>query len=158
MITAGIVISVSGNLNVLMLAASRLLYAMGVGGELPRSLGHVHPQFRTPSVAVIVTTVMMLAFVLSGTFTYLITISVMVRLVGYIVTCAALVELRRRQDAPRAAFMLHGGVAIAVLAIAVCVWLLSNSTLREARHTAIAAAVGLAIYSLQRWVLQRRTT
>jgi APA family basic amino acid/polyamine antiporter len=152
MITVGIVISVGGNLNVLILAASRLLFAMGERGELPRELAVVHPRFRTPAVAVLVTTAVMLVLVLSGTFTYLITISVMVRLVGYIVTCSALPVLRRRAGAPAAMFLLRGGVAIAIAGIAVCVWLLSNSTFREAWHTLIAAAVGLAIYGLHRWL------
>ena len=47
-------------------------------------------------------------------------------------------------------FRMPAGVAVAVAGVLVCLWLLSNSTLREGRDTAIAAAVGLALYWLNR--------
>lgn len=37
----------------LLMGASRLLYAMGVSGMLPRWFGHIHPKYRTPSHAVL---------------------------------------------------------------------------------------------------------
>jgi amino acid transporter len=99
LITAGIVVSLAGNLNVLILAASRMLYAMAEHGELPAPLASVHAGFRTPAIAVIVTTAIMLALTLSGTFSYLITISVLSRLVTYIATCSARHRHRDRRRA-----------------------------------------------------------
>jgi hypothetical protein len=61
-------------------------------------------------------------------------------------TAGALPVLRRSQLAPEAKFRLPGGVAVAVAAIGLGLWLLSNSTLREARDTAIAAGIGLTVY------------
>ena len=55
MITAGIVISLAGNLNVLILAASRVVFAMGENGELPRSFSYVDPKRHVPVVAVLST-------------------------------------------------------------------------------------------------------
>jgi len=144
------VISLAGNLNVLILSASRVLFAMGEGGELPGSLASIHPRFRTPATAVILTTVVMLALTLSGTFVYLLTLSILSRLVTYLVTCGALLVLRRRPSAPAAGFRLPAGPAIAVAGIAIGIWLLSKSSLREARDTAIAAAAGLSLYWLNR--------
>jgi amino acid transporter len=37
-------------------AAVRVFYAMGRAGSMPAMLGHVHPRFRTPSVAILVQT------------------------------------------------------------------------------------------------------
>jgi amino acid transporter len=148
MITAGIVVSLAGNLNVLILAASRTIFAMAEGNALPAGFAAVHPRFRTPVPAVLATTAVMLALALSRTFIYLVTISTVARLVYYVATCGALPLLRRRPNAPPSAFLLRGGSFIACAAIALCLWLLSNASLQEIRDTAIALAAGLAVYAL----------
>jgi amino acid transporter len=152
MITVGIVVSLAGNLNVLMLSASRIIFAMAEHGELPAHLAAIHPRHRTPSLAVLATAAIMLGLTLSGTFLWLLTLSTLARLVAYMATAGALPVLRRSPEAPEAKFRLRGGVAIAVAAIGLGLWLLSNSTLREARDTAIAAGIGLALYySYRTW-------
>jgi hypothetical protein len=50
------------------------------------------------------------------------------------------------------AFKVRGGPIIAVAALILAVWLLANSTLREAVTAVIAAAVGMVIYSAYRIV------
>jgi amino acid transporter len=151
MITAGILVSLAGNLNVLILAASRTIFAMAEGGALPAGLAAVHPRFRTPAVAVLATTAVMLALALSHTFIYLVTVSTVARLVTYFATCGALPVLRRRRGgAPATGFRLRGGIWISAAAMALCLWLLSNASLTEARDTAIAAALGFVIYGVYR--------
>src|SRR5262249_22931968 len=145
----GIMVSLAGNLNVLILAASRMLFAMSEGGALPASLSWVHPRFRTPPVAVIATTAVMLALALSRTFEALVSISVVARLVTYFATCCALPVLRRRAGSA-GAFLLPGGVWIAVAGMVLCVWLVSNAKLTEARDAAIAAAAGFVIFAAYR--------
>ena len=146
LITLGVVVSLGGNLNVLLLTGSRMLFAMAEGGQLPRSLAAVHPRFRTPVVSILTTGAVTLALSLSGTFIYLLTISTLSRLITYLVTCAALPILRHRKSAAPPAFRLPGGSAIAYSGVVLCLWLLSNSTWREARDTAIAVLVGAGVY------------
>jgi amino acid transporter len=150
MITAGMIVALAGNLNVLILAASRMIFAMAEGGTLPAGLATVHPRFRTPAAAVLATTAVMLTLALSRTFLYLVTVSTVARLVTYLATCGALPLLRRRGKAPPTAFRVPGGVWIAAAAMALCLWLVSNATLTEARDTAIAAAAGFVIYGVYR--------
>jgi amino acid transporter len=150
MITGGIVISLAGNLNALILAASRVLFAMAEHGDLPTALAAIHPRFRTPTTAVILTAAIMLSMAISGTFVYLVTLSTVVRLVTYFATCGALPILRRREKTPSAAYRVPCGTAVAVAGMLVCAWLVSNCTLREARDAALAAAVGLVIHWVHR--------
>ena len=150
MITTGIVLSLSGNLNILILSASRVMFAMAEHDQLPAWLAKVHPRFRTPAATVVVAGAVNLALTLSGTFIYLVAISTISRLITYMITCSALPVLRRRVNVPKAMFHAPGGVAAAVLAVLICIWLLTNSTFVEARDTGIAIAVGLAIYVLHR--------
>jgi hypothetical protein len=46
--------------------------------------------------------------------------------------------------------MLPAGVPLAIVSMVLGVWLLSNSTLRDARDTLIAVSVGLIVYGLNR--------
>jgi amino acid transporter len=150
LISAGIIVSIIGNLNVLILAASRLTFAMGEGGELPRLLGRTHRRFRTPHIAILITVAVMLALTLWSTFSAQVKISAITRLLSYAVTCAALIGLRRRSDAPPALFNAPVGVALAVASLALAAWLLSNSTGEDARDTGIAAAIGIVIFLAHR--------
>jgi amino acid transporter len=88
----------------------------------------------------------MLGLTLSGTFLWLLTLSTLARIVAYMATAGALPVLRRAPLAPAAKFHLPGGVAVSIAAIGLGLWLLSNSTLREARDTALAVGIGLAVY------------
>ncbi len=145
-ISAGVIVSIIGNLNVLILAGSRLPFAMSEGGELPRVFSATHNRFRTPHIAILITTAVMLALTLWSTFSKQVSLSVIARLLSYGVTCAALLVFRRNKNMRPAMFKAPAGVAVAVIALALAAWLLSNSPLLDARDSAIAAAVGLLIY------------
>jgi amino acid transporter len=150
-ISAGVIVSIFGNLNVLILAGSRLPFAMAEGRELPRIVSATHRRFRTPYVAILITTAVMLVLTLWSTFTKQLTLSAIARLLSYGVTCAALPVLRSKSETPPAMFKAPAGVAVSILALALAAWLLSNSTWLDARDSAIAAAIGLAIYFAYRW-------
>jgi APA family basic amino acid/polyamine antiporter len=154
-IAAGAITSVIGNLNVNILTSPRILFAMSSQRELPQSLSSVHKRFRTPHVAIVVTASLMLALTLSSTLIYALTVSTIARLLAYAATCAALPTLRRRKNAPAALFMVPGGTTISVVAVLLCIWLLSNSTLIEARDSAFAVAAGIAVFLVYKWSIRK---
>ncbi|MEP6818592.1 MAG: amino acid permease, partial [bacterium] len=145
-IAAGAVISVLGNLNVNILTTPRILFAMSTHREIPQALSSVHARYRTPHVAILVTAGLMLALTLSSSLIYALTVSTIARLFAYAATCVALPTLRHQKGAPQPMVMIPGGIVISVLAVLLSIWLLSNSTLTEARDSAIALAAGVAIY------------
>lgn len=155
-ISAGALVSITGNLNVLILAGSRLPFAMSERGELPQILSSTHKRFRTPHAAILLTCAVMLALTLWSTFTQAVTLSAIVRLLAYGATCAALPALRRKSEAPQALFKAPAGLLVSVAALLLSAWLLSNSKLSEARDTAIAATLGLLIYGAYRAIGSRR--
>lgn len=150
-ISAGALVSILGNLNVVLLAGSRLPFTMAGRRELPAFIGSVHRRFRTPHVSIIITAGFMLAMTLSGTFVYAATISAIARLLTYAASCAALPILRRRERESPALFHAPAGVALSMIALALTAWLLANSKLHEARDAAIAGAIGLIVYFLYRF-------
>ena len=154
-ISAGAIISITGNLNILLLSGSRLPFAMAEQKQLPAFVGSIHRQFFTPWVSILITAGLMLFLTLKSSFVAALTISTIARLVTYGATCLALPMFRRKEETPAAGFRLPGGTIIAILSLLLIVWLLLNATLQEAKAAAIAGAVGLAIYGAY-WVYSRK--
>jgi len=149
-ISAAAVVSITGNVNGQMLATSRTIFAMAEQKQLPGKLAVIHRRFHTPFISVLCSATVMLALALSGTFVQLLTLSVITRLIFYVTTCAALPVFRRDSRVPNAAFKIPAGLPIATLSVAICFWLLSNTTSRDGLITMIAAAVGLIVHLLYR--------
>ena len=145
-ISAGAIISITGNLNILVLSGSRVPFAMAEQKQLPGAISRVHTKFSTPYMAILFTAVVMLFLTLKSSFVAALTISAIARLITYAATCVALVILRRKKTVPEARFHLPGGIVISILSLVLIVWLLSNSTAQEAKVAATAAAVGLLIH------------
>lgn len=130
MITIGAVFSTSGNNMGQALSGSRNLFALAEQGDLPRWFGDVHPRYRTPIHAIVVTSGVALVLAITGSFVTMAAASAISRLLVYVMTCASAIRLR----APRfqghvppaetggvvmkpAVFLLPGGAAIPALAI-----------------------------------------
>ena len=145
-ISAGAIVSISGNLNIVLLGGSRIPFAMAEQRQLPQFVGAVHKRFATPYLSILLTSAVILVLSLQSSFLAALTVSTIARLITYGATCAALPFFRRRKDMPRAVFHLPGGVFIAILCLVLVVWLLANSTKQEAITAALAAAVGLIIF------------
>jgi basic amino acid/polyamine antiporter, APA family len=154
-ISAGAIISITGNLNILLLSGSRLPFAMAEQKQLPAFVGSVHRQFFTPWVSILITAGLMLFLTLKSSFVAALTISTIARLVTYGATCLTLPLFRGGRNVRAAMFRLPGGTVIAVLSLLLIVWLLLNSTLAEARAAAIAGAAGLAIYGAY-WIFSHK--
>jgi len=96
-----------------------------------------------------------LLLALPGTFITALKFTVITRVIVYASTCAALPVLRRRarvavpsrtvEQAP-ASFEAPAGIAISIVCVALCLWLLANSGWREARDVSIAMAIGVVVY------------
>jgi amino acid transporter len=155
LVAAGAIVTIGGNLNAQLLGTPRILFAMAEQQQVPSALSRIHTRFRTPHVALFVTAGAQLILAVSGGFAYLATLSVITRILGYSTACAALPLLRRR-DVPPARVRIPLGGAVSLVALLACVWLLSSSTIREARDTAAAVAVGCLLWALGRRPGHRR--
>ncbi len=145
-ILTGAMISIIGNLSLLILAGSRIPFAMAEQKQLPRLLASTHRRFHTPHFAILLSAAVMLALALSAPFIYSLAISAIARLLTYAATCAALPKFRYSGNAPPARFKAPAGMIVSIAALLLAGWLLSNSTLPQARDAGIAAALGLLVY------------
>ena len=150
-ITAVALLTALGTLHALMLTGPRLLYAMAEQGQLPTGLATLDNRFKTPYVAILLTAGLQLLLAVTGTFLYALTLSTLIRLAYFTLVSGALPLLRKRTDMPEAQFQVAAGPVVSGLTVLLCIWLLSNSSGREARDVAIAGAIGLLIY----WRMKR---
>jgi basic amino acid/polyamine antiporter, APA family len=150
-IAAGALVSIGGTLNALTFASPRLLFAMAENGQLPRVFGAIHSRFRTPVTSIVLTATVALAIALFSTFMSAVTISAVVRLMAYTTTCAALLYLRRHPTLVPGGFRLRGGPGVAIAALVLIAWLLSNTQWNEVRLAGMAVLLGVFLYLPGAW-------
>ena len=154
MITLGAVVSTTGNNMGQALSGSRNLFALAEQGDLPAAFKWIHPVFRTPVVAILVTSGVALGLALSGTFVVLATASAISRLVVYVATCASTLRLRSPRFHGRVkppTFVVPFGPVIPLTAIAISLTILGGATSTQLIGGAWAIAAGTALY----WVAIR---
>ena len=147
LISVGALVSITGTQNASLFATPRLLFAMSENRQLPAMLGSTHTRFRTPAAAIGLTALVSFSLAVMSTFISALTISAVVRLIAYAATCVALPVLRRTDRPAPAAFAAPAGPFLAVAAVALSVWLLSNSTDNEMRMSAAAVVLGFVTYA-----------
>ena len=97
-----ILISTFGCNNGLILAGARIYYAMAKDGLFFRSIGRIHPRYKTPAVSLIVQAIWTCILCLSGTYSQLLELTMFTVIIFYILTFGGLFVLRRtRPDIPR---------------------------------------------------------
>lgn len=102
LMAVAILISTFGCCNGLILAGARVYYAMAKDRLFFKSVGSVHPKYKTPAVSLIVQGIWTCLLCLSGTYGQLLDYIIFAVLVFYILTITGLFVLRyKRPDAER---------------------------------------------------------
>jgi basic amino acid/polyamine antiporter, APA family len=96
---------------------SRLIYGMARQGFLPRPLAAVHPQRRTPHLAILVLMIVVTVLALSGQIAQLASATSVLLLTVFVFMNAALIVLKRRTAEPHGAFEIPavipaGGIVV----------------------------------------------
>jgi APA family basic amino acid/polyamine antiporter len=147
-IVVGAVFSILGNLNLQILACSRIPFAMAAQGDLPAFLAAVHPRRHTPFAALIATAAVGLGLALSQSFLAAVTISSMARLIAYGATAVALLRFRAQPSAPPALFQIPFAPASVWLTMALMLWLLTRVKAAEIFQTLGAIFAGLSLFAI----------
>lgn len=148
-IAIGVMLSAFGTVSAAFVTAPRLTYALAERGDFPAFFAAVHPRHRTPHVSILIWTVLVCALSLGGGFLWNAILSVAARLITYGMTCASLIQMRRRfpdADAWRAPF----GILAATVGLVFCGVLASRF---ETSHVLIIS--GVAAAGLLNWMVVR---
>src|SRR6266568_2469804 len=98
-LAAAIMISTFGCNNGLILSGARVYYAMARDDLFFKSAGVLHPEYKTPAVALVVQAVWTSLLCLSGTYTQLLNFVIFAALVFYGLTAVGLFALRAKRPA-----------------------------------------------------------
>lgn len=102
MISLLIVVSTFGFMNLALLSAPRVYYAMAADGVFFRWVGHISPRFRVPTVAIVLQGALAAAFALSNTYDKLLGYAVFADWIFFALAGVALIVFRhKRPEAPR---------------------------------------------------------
>jgi APA family basic amino acid/polyamine antiporter len=164
MISIGSVVSMTGNNMGQLLNGSRTLFALAENGDLPRWFGKIHPDYRTPSNAILFCAVLALILALSGSFVALAAVSAIARLVMYLAVCMSTLVLRKRDREIAAQvgahfsdptlkiappqFTVPFGPVIPVVASVVALGILAGATRAQLTSGVAALAAGAVLYFL----------
>ena len=147
-ITIGALISFTATLNGGVLVASRTCYGLAEQNLLPSFMGKVHTRFHTPHVSLLFTCGIMLVLTLTNSLLFLLTVNAIGTLLIYIITCAALIKLRKKKNIPAAAFIIPAGKAIAALSILFCIMILTGSTKQQFLYILCVLGAGAIVYGI----------
>ena len=152
LLLVGATVSMFGYVSGMTLAIPRALYAFGRDGILPRALGRIHPEHRTPDVAIWVQSTIVAGLAITSSFEQLAVIANLSALLLYLGCAVAGMELRRRgiEQTEGRAVSLPGGALIPVLTCLVIGWLLTSITAREWALVAGTLGVATALFLLTR--------
>lgn len=148
----GALVSITGTLNVLMLSGSRLPFALSIEKQLPPFLSYVHPKYRTPTRSLLVMFFIVAVVSVAWSFFAALAIASIVRILVYLMVCAALIKLRRKNKTPGTYFKIRYGYFFAIAGIILSIWLLTASKRNEIIAVLVCIIIGIILYmSVNRW-------
>jgi APA family basic amino acid/polyamine antiporter len=156
-ITLAAVFSIGGNLSGSMLSAPRLTLALAEHGLLPAWFGRIHPKYSSPSNSIMFYGVLATVLGLTGSFVFLAVASSLTRLITFSVCILGLPIIKKRADSEtrQQAYRLKGGYTIPLLALVICFWMASHSSLDSLLYVSGLLAVGYAFYGLEMAFLRK---
>lgn len=109
---------------ILLLGQTRVFFAVSRDKLLPAVLSQIHPRFRTPHIATLITgatTALLAALLPIGVVGELVSIGT---LLAFVIVCSGVLVLRYTQPTAKRAFRAHGGSATPILGILSCFYLM----------------------------------
>ncbi len=137
-----VMLSTFGTLNGTLMTAPRIFFAMADDGLFFRPVAKVHPKYDSPYVAIVLTALLGVAFVMLRTFEQLADQFVTAIVPFYALAVASVFTLRRRADwAPP--FRTPGYPVVPILFVLATLYLLGNAIIDPSSRGATLATLGI---------------
>ncbi len=163
-LNAAALVSAAGLFSALLLSVSRIPFAMGEDGYLPKGLFKVHRKYGTPWVALVVSSAIYTIFII-GPFQALVVVDVVVYSFALMLEFAALVVFRIKYPTMKRPYRIPGGWPVIVLVVLGPVLVLGVAIFSQVRDEGLFNALGLAmiflatgplLYPVARYLKRRR--
>ena len=146
LVTVAILAGFSSVILVMLLGQSRVFYAMGKDGLLPKSFGDLHPKYKTPykaSLAILVIVGLFAAFIpgdIVGDMTSIGT------LFAFILVCISVIVLRKTEPNMKREFKTPFVPLVPILGVVVCLAMIYGLGWTNWLRLGVWLAIGLIIY------------
>jgi basic amino acid/polyamine antiporter, APA family len=140
-IAAAVVLSAFSSLHASMLTGSRIFFAMADRDLFFRTVARVSPRFSTPSVAILLATVLGVAYVLQNDFAQLADKFILGIWPFYALTVAAVFVLRRRRADLARPYRVWGYPLVPLVFLAASAFMVVNALLSDPHDTGITFAI-----------------
>jgi APA family basic amino acid/polyamine antiporter len=140
-LSAMIAVSILGCINATLLTAPRIPFAMAQDGLLFKRIAAVHPRFRTPGAAIVMTTLWACLLVLWGNFDQLLVYVTFPSLLMNLLTVIALFVLRRTKPELERPYRAWGYPLVPASFVLMTGWILVNVIWKEPAEAAFGIAI-----------------
>jgi amino acid transporter len=147
-VLAGSLISIGGFTAGSALGSPRYAQAIAGHGLLPAPIARIHPRWRTPHVAIALTTGLTAFLSLFFDYRRLVGMSNITVVIQYVATCLAVPVLRKKLPPGEAAWVVPGGSAVPYLGAAGSLLLVYGAEASEVAFAAVTLALGLLVARL----------
>ncbi len=150
-ILIGTFLSMFGTIAGDFLSSPRIFFAGSKQGLLPKVLAKIHPNYKTPHIAIIAFATLTFIFSISGAFRQLAILSSAALLTVYLLVLIATIKMRLTEREKPEGFRLPGGITIPVTGIAIVLWFLSNLASNEWIAVLVFIVFCVIYYFLALW-------
>jgi amino acid transporter len=153
-----VVLSTFSGLNGSMMSGPRIFFAMADRGLFFKSIARVSPRFRSPSVAIWLSTALGVTYVLHNDFAQLADKFILGIWPFYAAAVAAVFVLRRRHPGIERPYRTWGYPVVPFLFLAASLWMVVNALVTDPVNTGITFAIiltGIPAYYLWLWYTRR---
>jgi amino acid transporter len=155
-VSAGALVVICGTLLIIVISMPRMLLALAEQDQLPAILATVHPRWRTPHVAILISSTLCFGLAVASDLITALTIATATRVVSYILCCVALARLSGRPEAPRPQFRLPFAGPVAIVTALLFTVVLVIGARKELVPLAVVTAIGLLILLVHTWSQRAR--
>jgi APA family basic amino acid/polyamine antiporter len=154
-LSAIVLISVTGAINGCILTGARIPFAQARDGLFLARFGEVHPRFKTPSFAIVAQALWAGVLIGSGSYETLFSYAMLSAWVFYTLSVLAVWVLRRKMPDAERPYRMWGYPVTLWLFVAVSVWFMGDALVNQTRTSLVA--VGVALAGVPLYYLGRRT-
>jgi APA family basic amino acid/polyamine antiporter len=157
-LSAVVLLSVTGAINGCILTAARVPFAQARDGLFFRRFGQIHPRFKTPAFAIVALSAWSGVLILTGSYETLFTYTMLSAWIFYTLSVVAVWVLRRKMPDAVRPYKMWGYPFTLWAFVIVSAWYMVDAVLNQPKTSWIAlgiAAAGIPFYFVWREVESR---
>ena len=147
-VKAGAIAGMTSTMLVMLLGQPRIFFAMSKDGLLPPVFGRVHPKYRTPSFATVVTGIFAATVAGMLPVTILGELVSIGTLIAFVVVCIGVLVLRYTRPDLKRPFRVAMPWLVCTLGAVICGWMMINLPKDTWVRLLVWTAIGVTVYAL----------